>query len=127
LCYRRALKVNRHGVQVQFHLGEVLAQLGLRDDAIASWRNALTWQPQHLPSLLALGDLLRAYAPADAAASYERALAVEAHDVRARRGLALARLAIGDAQGYGDTNATLANDSAAFEAWDEVARILGAS
>ncbi len=59
LCYRRALKSNRNAVQVHFHLGEVLRDLGRRDEALAAFRTALMWQPKHLPSLLALGDMLR--------------------------------------------------------------------
>src|SRR5580704_16310641 len=48
LCYRQALKSNRNAVQAQFQLGEVLADLGRREEALAAFRMALTWQPQHL-------------------------------------------------------------------------------
>jgi tetratricopeptide (TPR) repeat protein len=54
LCYRQALKSNRNAVQVQFQLGEVLRDLGRREDAIAAFRMALKWQPKHLSSLVAL-------------------------------------------------------------------------
>ena len=124
LCYRRALKVNRHGVQVQFHLGEVLRELGLRDEAVTAWRTALTWQPQHLPSLLALADILRPLSPADAAASYRRALAIAPDDMAARRGLVTALLATDDPSAYRDAIALFAVDSAHFDRWEEVARAL---
>jgi tetratricopeptide (TPR) repeat protein len=45
LCYRQALKSNRNAVQVQFQLGEVLRDLGRREESVAAFRMALTWQP----------------------------------------------------------------------------------
>ena len=57
LCYRQALKSNRNAVQVQFQLGEVLRELGRREEAVAAFRTALTWQPKHLSSLVALAGM----------------------------------------------------------------------
>jgi len=119
LCYRQALKSNRHAVIVQFHLGEVMRDLGRRDDAVAAWAEALKWQPQHVPSLVALGNMLReGGAWLDAAAQYRRALALDTRLPAARRGLALALLGAGDANAYAELSelievdaTTLADDS----------------
>jgi len=101
LCYRQALRSNRHAVIVQYHLGETWRVLGRREDAAAAWTAALTWQPQHAPSLAALGDLLRETgAWADAATQYRRALAADPQSTAGRRGLVLALLAAGDAGAY---------------------------
>ena len=73
VCYRRALKANRHAVQAHFHLGEVLHTLGSDDEARAAWRAAITWQPKHLPSLFFFADAARrAGAAADAAEGFRR-------------------------------------------------------
>ena len=87
LCYRQALKSNRNAVQVQFQLGEVLRDLGCREEALAAFRMALTWQPKHLSSLVALAGMLRATAPAEAAVYYRHAAVLD-HTVQH----ALARL-----------------------------------
>ena len=55
----QAVAVNRHAVVAQSHLGEVLSSLRLRNDAISAWRAALSMQPRHVPSLLAIADELR--------------------------------------------------------------------
>src|SRR5947207_2455375 len=103
LCYRQALKSNRHAVVVQFHLGEVMRDLARRDDAAAAWLEALKWQPKHVPSLVALGNMLReSGAWLDAAAQYRRALALDKGSPAVRRGLSLALLGAGDAQAYGE-------------------------
>src|SRR5450755_825282 len=95
LCYRQALKSNRNAVQVQFQLGEVLRDLGRSEEALAAFRMALTWQPQHVGSLIAVGDLLRSAAPVDAAAHYRRAAGLDSRNPAARKGLALSLLASG--------------------------------
>lgn len=128
LCFRQALKVNRHAVQAQFHLGEVLRDLGRRNEAIAAWRTALSLQPRHVPSLLALADVLRrSGAAADAAQHYRQALAVEPASAAARTGLALATLAGGDYQGHADIEAMIATDGGPPDAAEEVARLLAAA
>ena len=101
VCYREAIAADRHSIQAQFHLGEVLRDLNRNGDAFAAWREVLTLQPQHLPALLAFGDAaLRVGQHGEAAEAYRRALTSAPHDTRAGRGLALARLAAGDADGY---------------------------
>jgi tetratricopeptide (TPR) repeat protein len=113
LCFRQAVAVNRHAVVAQSHLGEVLSSLRLRNDAISAWRAALSMQPRHVPSLLAIADeLRRSSAYADAVAFYRRALEVEANHPEARMGLALATIGSGDAQGFADIATLIANGSA---------------
>src|SRR5450432_3036766 len=126
LCYRQALKSNRNAVQVQFQLGEVLRDLGRREEALAAFRRALTWQPQHLGSLVAVGDLLRSTTPAEAVAHYRRAAALDSRDVATREGLALALLASGEAGALAELPPLLKAGSS-FHAWDELARVLAAA
>lgn len=126
LCYRQALKSNRNAVQVQYQLGEVLRELGLRDEALAAFRMALTWQPQHLASLIAVGDLLRRAEPREAAAHYRRALNLNPDDPAARQGLALSSLAAGE-PGALDQVSQLLSGGVPFAAWDELAGLLAAA
>ncbi len=123
LCYRRALKSNRNAVQVHFHLGEVLRDLGRRDEALAAFRTALMWQPKHLPSLLALGDMLRTSGAAEAFEYYERAASLEPSSAAAAQGLALSSLALNKERAYSRL-APLMDRGALFHAWDDLARIL---
>ncbi|HWZ73111.1 MAG TPA: hypothetical protein VN326_16775, partial [Casimicrobiaceae bacterium] len=128
LCFRRAVAVNRHAVVAQSHLGEVLSTLRLRNDAISAWRAALSMQPRHVPSLLAIADeLRRSGAYADAVAFYRRALEVEANHPEARMGLALATIGSGDAQGFADIATLIANGSTRVVPWAELARLGAAS
>ena len=121
LCFRQALKVNRHAVQAQSHLGEALRDLGQREEAIGAWRAALSLQPKHVPSLVALGDLLyRIGAHADAASQYRHALTVEPANAPAKRGLALASLARGDADAMALIKDSLVGDGITFAAPDEL-------
>jgi len=127
LCYRQALKSNRNAVQVQFQLGEVLRDLGRSEEALAAFRMALTWQPQHVGSLIAVGDLLRAAAPVDAAAHYRRAAGLDSRNPAARKGLALSLLASGDPGALAQMIPLLASETPAFHDWDELARRLAAT
>ena len=127
VCYRRALKANRHAVQAHFHLGEVLHALGSDDEARAAWRQAITWQPRHVPSLFFLADAARrAGAAADAAEAYRRVLAIEPHHASARSGLVLALLAQGDEAALPELTRQLAS-GATFDRFDELARLLAAA
>lgn len=123
LCYRRALKSNRNAVQVHFHLGEVLRDLGRREEALAALRTALTWQPKHLPSLLALGDMLRTTAPAEAFGYYERAASLDPSSLAAAQGLALCSLALND-EGACSRLAPLVDRGTSFHAWEDLADML---
>ncbi|MDQ6916711.1 MAG: tetratricopeptide repeat protein [Pseudomonadota bacterium] len=126
LCYRQALKSNRNAVQVQFQLGEVLRDLGRRDEALAAFRMALTWQPKHLASLIAAGDLLRAAEPREAAAHYKRAASLDPRDDAAREGLALSSLAFGETGALDQLSHLLRAGTLSPGAWDELARLLAA-
>ena len=126
LCYRQALKSNRNAVQVQFQLGEVLRDLGRREDAIAAFRMALTWQPRHLSSLVALADLLRRTAPAEAVRHYQHAAALDPRNTKVREGLALSLLASGDASALSQLASLMDADASSFRDWDELSRMLAA-
>ncbi|HEY1437419.1 MAG TPA: tetratricopeptide repeat protein [Casimicrobiaceae bacterium] len=125
LCYRQALKSNRNAVQAQFQLGEVLRDLGRREEAIAAFRTALNWQPQHLPSLLALADLLRRTTPAEAVTHFQRAAALDPRNAAAREGLALSLLAAGDSTAFPQLAALVG--ATPFREWDELSRMLAAA
>ncbi|HXX86220.1 MAG TPA: tetratricopeptide repeat protein [Casimicrobiaceae bacterium] len=128
LCYRQALKINRHAVQAQFNLGEALRDLGRRDEAIAAWRAALSLQPRHVPSLMALAELLRrSGANADAAAVYRQVLSAEPENTRARSGLALAALSAGNPGALAELEALVAADPRAFDGWNEVAPLIASA
>jgi protein O-GlcNAc transferase len=128
LCFRKAATANRHSVLASFHLGEVLSTLRLRDDAIAAWRAALSMQPRHVPSLLAIADeLLRARAYADAAPFYRQVLAIETNSPEARAGLALALIGAGDPQGFADVANLIASGTTRTVAWDELTRGVAAA
>ncbi len=127
LCYRQALKSNRNAVQAQFQLGEVLRDLGRREEALAAFRMALTWQPQHLPSLVAVADLLRATAPAEAAAHYQRAAALDPRNAAVREGLALSLLASDDSRAFAQLAPLVVGDASSFHNWDELSRMLAAT
>jgi protein O-GlcNAc transferase len=125
LCYRQALKSNRHAVTVQFHLGEVMRDLGRRDEAAAAWTEALKWQPQHLPSLVELGNVLReSGAWLDAAGQYRRALSLDANSAPARRGLALTLLAAGDMRAYAEVSQLIETEAAMLGADGDFANAL---
>ena len=127
LCYRRALKSNRNAVQVQFQLGEVLRDLGRREEALSAFRMALTWQPQHLPSLIALADLLRRTAPAQAIAHYRHAAALDPRNAAVREGLALSLFASADPSTFSQLALLMGAERSSFRAWDELARMLAAA
>ena len=55
VCYREALAADGHSSAAQFHLGELLRDLGRDSDAFAAWHAALTLEPRHVPALLAFG------------------------------------------------------------------------
>ncbi len=124
VCYRRALKANRHAVQAHFHLGEVLHELGRDDEARAAWRVAITWQPRHLPSLFQFADAVRrAGAVTDAAEAYRRVLAIDASHAGAQVGLALALHAQGDETALSSLAHVIVSGTT-FDHCDEVAQVL---
>ncbi len=58
LCFRRALREAPQSIDVRFHLGEVLWQLGCLPDAIARWREAAKLAPEQRASHQALAEAL---------------------------------------------------------------------
>jgi protein O-GlcNAc transferase len=122
LCFREALKHNRHAVAAHFHLGEALRSVRRYDEAIAAWRGALSMQPRHVPTLLALADVLRRHGSGpDAEVAYRQALAIEPHNASARVGSALARA---DDAALGDLRALIAEQPEAFADWNELGTML---
>ncbi|HEY1461253.1 MAG TPA: tetratricopeptide repeat protein, partial [Casimicrobiaceae bacterium] len=129
LCFRQALRLNRHAVVAQHHLGEVLGSLRQRAEAIEAWRAALAMQPQHLPSRLALAtELFRSGAHAEALVQYRQALAIEPHNAEARMGAALTALAKGDEDRdhAGATAGALIMEDGVAVPWDDVAQVVAA-
>ena len=97
LCFRRAAHANPRDADARFHLGEVLWQLGLSDEAIAAWRDAAQIDSRFLAARLALAESLLAradYAGAQAAAG--EALALAPLELRARASHGAAAAALGD-------------------------------
>ena len=97
LCFRRAAHANPRDVDARFHLGEVLWQLGLSDEAIAAWHHAAQIDSRFLAARLALAESLLAradYTGAQAVAG--EALALAPLELRARASHGAAAAALGD-------------------------------
>jgi protein O-GlcNAc transferase len=123
-CYRRALKSNAYSTMAQLRLGEVLRDLGRYDEARAAWQTALALSPGHGAVLLNLAAAARrAGAHAEAIEGYRRVLAAEPQQRRARVGLALSKIALGDPEAYAELS-TLFADGTPLGRWDEVVRVL---
>ncbi len=83
LMFRRAVHLSERDVDARFHLGEMLWQLGLTDEAIASWREAAKIDPQFLAARLALAEALLARGDfADSRVVAAEALAMAPSDLR---------------------------------------------
>ena len=124
LCYREALAADRYAIQAHFHLGEVLRDLGRDGDAFDAWRTVLTLQPRHLPTLLAFGAAARRIGKTvESAEAYRRAMTFEPQSREARHGLALTRLAAGDADAYAEIQRSI-DDGIAFDEPQELERLL---
>ncbi|HXU55225.1 MAG TPA: hypothetical protein VN744_07315, partial [Casimicrobiaceae bacterium] len=124
LCYREALAADRYAIQAHYHLGEVLRDLGRDGDAFDAWRTVLTLQPRHLPTLLAFGAAARRIGKtAESAEAYRRAIAFEPASRQARHGLALTRLAAGEADACAEIQRSIGDGIAVAES-QELARLL---
>jgi tetratricopeptide (TPR) repeat protein len=122
LCFRQALKQNRHAVAAHFHLGEALRGMRRYEEAIAAWRATLSMQPRHVPTLLALADVLRHKGSGpDAEVVYRQALAIAPYNVNARMGAALARA---DESALVDLRALIAERPEDFADWDDLGTVL---
>jgi len=95
LCYRRALREVPHGVDAQFHIGEIAWRTGNRDDALAAWRTACESGPAHLASWHALADACAAVGDVEASGNaVSRVLALRPDEQRAKAlGIVLAATA----------------------------------
>ena len=96
-CFRRAAKANTRGAEARFHLGEMLWQLGLTDEAMQSWRSAAQADAKSLAARLALAEAMLMhgdYAGARLAAA--EALALAPADHRALASHSVAAAALGD-------------------------------
>ncbi len=60
LCYRQASRLDATASDAQFHLGEVLWQLGLSTEAIGAWRDAVRRNARFLAPVQALAEALLA-------------------------------------------------------------------
>jgi predicted O-linked N-acetylglucosamine transferase (SPINDLY family) len=123
-CYRRALKSNPYTVQAQLRLGEVLRDIGRHDEALGVWRSALALSPGHGGLLMSLAtEARRAGANAEAIEGYHRVLAAKPEKWGARTGLALAKIALGDVEVYGELSVLLTDPKAAH-IWAEIGQAL---
>lgn len=99
-CFRRAAREDPRSPVPHFHLGEVLWQLGLAEDAIRAWQASADLDRAFAPPRLALAEvaLTRGDFPA-AADSAEQAATLQPDNVRAR----LTAIAVRAATGAADT------------------------
>jgi protein O-GlcNAc transferase len=96
-CFRRALRETPQSVDVRFHLGEVLWQLGCLPDAIAIWREASKLAPQQRASHQALAEALIATGEYSAAADVAaHALELAPDDYRSLAISSIAALRVAD-------------------------------
>jgi predicted O-linked N-acetylglucosamine transferase (SPINDLY family) len=127
VCYRRALKSNRHAVQAQYRLGEALRDIGHEDEARRAWRAGLALSPEHGGMLICAGEIARrSGAYAEAREAYGRVLAASPGDPEALLGHALSRIGLGEEAGYAELGSTLAT-GAPRPRWDELAQVLAAA
>jgi len=74
----KALKTNAHSAAAHSNYGSVLAMLNWPEEAIASYAQAITLQPNFIDTMIAQGNTFYAMGRfAEALASYERALAIK--------------------------------------------------
>jgi len=123
VCYRRALKSNKHSAQAHLQLGDVLRSIGRQDEAFAAWRAGLTLAPTHRALLLRVAGVhRRAGRHAEAIEGYRRILAAEPGNGLARLMLALTRIEMGDDAACAELAALLADGASGR--WEEVTRVL---
>ncbi len=97
VCYRRALKSNRHAVQAQYRLGEALRDIGHEDEARRAWRAGLALSPEHGGMLICAAEIARrSGAYAEAREAYGRVLAASPGNPEALLGHALSRIGLGE-------------------------------
>jgi len=117
VCYRRAINSNKHSVEAQYRLGQLLRGLGRHKEARAAWRAGLALSPGDERLLLGVaGTARRAGAHSEAIDAYQRILAGNPEHVGARVGVALSRVAQGDEAAYADLSTVLGN-GVAYRRW----------
>jgi tetratricopeptide (TPR) repeat protein len=123
VCYRRALRSNRHAVQTQYRLGEALRDIGRDDEARRVWRAGLALAPDHGGMLRCAAEgARRAGAYDEAHDAYGRILAARPEDPDALVGDALSRIGLGDEAAFAELERILANGTQ--PRWDDLARLL---
>jgi tetratricopeptide (TPR) repeat protein len=126
VCYRRALRSNRHAVQTQYRLGEALRDIGRHEEARRAWRAGLALAPEHGGMLLCAAEAARRTgAYNEARDAYGRILAARPGDAEALVGDTLARIGLGEEAACAQFERILANG--ASPRWDALARALSAA
>ncbi len=96
-CFRRAAREDPQSPLPQFHLGEVLWQLGLPVEAVAAWHRSAHLDRNFVPPRQALGEAALLHGDfANASAMAGEAAAVEPHNDRAHAAAAAAAAALHD-------------------------------
>jgi protein O-GlcNAc transferase len=127
VCYRRALRSNRHAVQTQYRLGEALRDIGRDDEARRVWRAGLALAPEHGGMLRCAADVARRVGAYDEAHdAYGRILAALPEDPDALVGDALSRIGLGDEAAFAELERILAN-GAPQARWEDLAHLLAAA
>lgn len=95
--FKSAIAARPRSGRARFHMGEVLWQIGLAEQAKDAWREATAYQPGHLPSWLAYAEAsLNTGDPRGAKGAATSALAIAPAENRARTFLMLANAALGE-------------------------------
>ncbi len=124
VCYRRALRSNRHAVQTQYRLGEALRDIGREDEARRVWHAGLALAPAHGGMLRCAADVARRSGAYDEAHdAYGRILAARPGDPEALVGDALSRIGLGDEAAFAELERILAS-GASQPRWDDLGRLL---
>ncbi len=116
-CFRRAAREDPRSPVPYFHLGEVLWQLGLADDAVRAWQSSADLDKSFSPPRLALAEVALTRGDFSVAAdNATQASALRPDDARARLTALAARAAAGAAD--------IAEAAAAFAAQPDIASSL---
>ncbi len=127
VCYRRALRSNRHAVQAQYRLGEALRDIGRPEEARRAWHAGLALAPDHGGMLLCAAEAARqAGAFGEARDAYGRILAARPGNPEALVGDTLSRIGLGEEAAYAEFGRILAKGETAPR-WDALARALAAA
>src|SRR6185437_2564367 len=113
LCYQRALREVPHGIDAQFHIGQIAWRMGNQAEAMAAWRAASALSPGHYASWHALADALAVVGDFDGSrVAVTHVLSVRPDDPRANALSLLLDAATGEA-----SDALLAGAVRASASW----------